>query len=90
MKMVKRKKTKSSEKLEIKNHALVSKHEKCSENEKKQILQKYNIGAKDFPKISINDAALYNIEVKPGYLIKITRDGPVAGKTFFYRIVIEI
>ncbi|GIU69942.1 MAG: DNA-directed RNA polymerase subunit H [Candidatus Woesearchaeota archaeon] len=85
-----RKKKKSSEKLEIKNHILVPKHEKCSESEKKMILQKYSSDLKDFPKININDAALYNLDVKPGDLIKITRESPTSGKAVFYRVVIEI
>lgn len=85
-----KKKKKTSEKLEIMNHVLVPKHEKCSETEKKNILQKYNTEIKDFPKININDAALYNLDVKPGDLIKISRNGYTAGKSFFYRVVIEI
>jgi len=85
-----KKKKKISEKLEIKNHVLVPKHEKCSETEKKSVLQKFSAEIKDFPKININDAALYNLDVKPGDLVKITRDSPTAGKATFYRVVIEI
>ena len=88
--MVKRKKAKNTEKLDIKNHILVPKHEKCSEAEKKRVLEKYDIEIKDLPKISINDAALYELDLKPGDLVKITRNSPVAGKTIFYRVVIEI
>lgn len=85
-----KKKKKTSEKLEIKNHALVPKHEKCSETEKKNVLQKYSAELKDFPKININDAALYSLDVKPGDLVKITRESPTAGNAVFYRVVIEI
>ncbi len=85
-----KKKKKTSEKLEIKNHILVPKHEKCSETEKKNILQKYGAELKDVPKMNINDAALYNLDVKPGDLIKITRESSTAGKAIFYRVVIEI
>ena len=88
--MVKKKRTKSTDKLDIKNHALVPKHEKCSESEKKSILQKYKIDLKDLPKISINDPALYELDLKPGDLIKISRESQTAGKTVFYRVVIEI
>ena len=85
-----KKKKKSSEKLEIKNHILVPKHEKCSEAEKKSVLSKYSADLKDFPKISISDAALYSLDVKAGDLIKITRDSPTAGKAVFYRVIIEV
>jgi len=88
--MVKRKKSKTSEKLEIKNHVLVPKHEKCSESEKKSVLQKYKCDLKDLPKISLSDAALYNLDVKAGDLIKIARESVTAGKSIFYRVVIEI
>ena len=88
--MVKRKKSKSSEKLDIKNHVLVPKHDKCSEAEKKSVLQKYKIDLKDLPKISVNDAALYALDLKAGDLIRITRNSPTAGKSIFYRVVIEI
>lgn len=85
-----KKRKRSSEKLEIKNHVLVPKHEKCSETEKKAVLQKYSTNLMDFPKININDPALYNLEVKPGDLIKITRESPTAGKSIYYRVVIEL
>lgn len=88
--MVKKKKVKSREDLEIKNHVLVPKHEKCSEAEKKRVLEKYAADLKDFPKISINDPALYSLEVNTGDLIKITRESETAGKTVYYRVVIEI
>jgi DNA-directed RNA polymerase subunit H len=88
--MAKRKRTKSSEKLNIKDHVMVPLHEKCSESEKKQILHKYKADLKDFPKINIQDSALYNLEVKPGDLIKITRNSPTAGESVFYRVVIEV
>jgi len=88
--MVKRKKSKSSEKLDIKNHALVPKHDKCSEAEKKSILQRYKIDLKDLPKISINDPALYNLDLKAGDVVKIARKSPTAGESIFYRVVIEI
>ena len=88
--MVKRKKQKSKENLDIKNHVLVPKHEKCSEAEKKRVLEKYRVDLKDLPKISVNDPALYEMDLKPGDLIKITRNSHTAGTSVFYRVVIEI
>ena len=88
--MTKKKRLKTSEKTDIKNHVLVPKHEKCSESEKKQLLQQYKADIKDLPKINIQDAALYNIDVKPGDIIKITRRSPTAGESIFYRVVIEV
>lgn len=88
--MVKKRKSKPTEKLDVSNHVLVPKHEKCSETEKKAILKKYNITIADLPKISINDAAIVDMDLQPGDMVKVTRDSQTAGKSIFYRIVIEI
>jgi DNA-directed RNA polymerase subunit H len=88
--MVKKRKTKPAEKLDVSNHILVPKHEKCSETEKKAVLKKYGVEIKDLPKISINDAAIVDMELEPGDVVKITRNSPTAGKSIFYRVVIEI
>jgi len=88
--MVKKRKSKPSEVLDVSNHILVPKHEKCSETEKKALLKKYNVTISDLPKISINDAAICDLNLEPGDVVKITRDSPTAGVTIFYRVVIEI
>jgi DNA-directed RNA polymerase subunit H len=85
-KMVKKRK----EKLDVSNHVLVPKHSKCSETEKKALLKKYNITIADLPKISINDAAIVDMNLEPGDVVKIVRESPTAGETIFYRVVIEI
>jgi DNA-directed RNA polymerase subunit H len=88
--MVKKRKSKPSEKLDVSNHILVPKHEKCSETEKKALLKKYNVTIADLPKISVNDAAIVDMDLEPGTIVKVTRDSPTAGETIFYRVVIEI
>jgi DNA-directed RNA polymerase subunit H len=88
--MAKKKKTKPTEKLDVSNHILVPKHEKCSETEKKSVLKKYGVELKDLPKISINDAAIVDMNLEPGDMVKITRNSKTAGETIFYRVVIEI
>jgi DNA-directed RNA polymerase subunit H len=88
--MVKKRKSKPTEKLDVSNHILVPKHEKCSETEKKALLKKFNVEIKDLPKISINDAAIVDMNLQPGDVVKITRASPTAGESIFYRVVIEI
>jgi DNA-directed RNA polymerase subunit H len=88
--MVKKRKTKSTEQLDVSNHILVPKHEKCSEAEKKAVLKRYNVTIADLPKISIYDAAITDMNLAPGDVVKITRNSATAGKTIFYRVVIEI
>jgi DNA-directed RNA polymerase subunit H len=88
--MVKKRKSKPTEKLDVSNHILVPRHEKCSEAEKKSLLKKYGITISDLPKISVNDAAIVDMELEPGDVVRITRNSPTAGKSVFYRVVIEI
>lgn len=76
-------------KFEIKDHTLVPKHEKLSEGETTELLNKYNIIKLQLPKISRKDPAIKNLEINPGNIIKITRDSLTAGKTVFYRLVVN-
>ncbi len=86
--MAKRQKQKQEEK-EILQHVLIPLHEKCSQEEKKKVLERYHADLNEFPKISINDPAIRHLSVKPGDLIKITRKDPKAGISIYYRVVIN-
>lgn len=66
-------------------HVLVPKHEKISEEEKEALFERYKISVRELPKIMINDAALADIEVQIGDVIKITRNSPTAGRAVYYR-----
>jgi DNA-directed RNA polymerase subunit H len=71
----------------VSNHALVPKHELCSEEEKKSVLTKYKVQPFQMPRITANDPAIRHLSVKVGDLIKITRKSETAGEATFYRIV---
>ena len=71
----------------VSDHILVSHHELCTEEEKKQILTKYKAQPFQMPRITANDPALRHLSVKVGDLIKITRNSETAGIATFYRIV---
>jgi len=73
----------------ISSHVLIPKHSKLTADEKKQVLEKFNVELKDLPSISKNDSALIDIDVKENDVIKIERDSPTAGKAVFYRSVVE-
>ena len=83
------KKDKMAKKFDIKKHSLVPKHSKVSEKEKKDIIEKYKISVYDLPLIERKDAAIKDLDVKPGDVIKIIRDSPTAGESVFYRCVIN-
>ncbi len=72
---------------DIIKHILVPKHIKLGEDEKKKVLDYYNVGLSQLPKIRAKDPALRGIEVKPGDLIKIIRASPTNVETVFYRVV---
>ncbi len=73
----------------ILKHELVPEHVILNEEEKKALLQQYNITAKQLPKTLTSDAVVKLIGAKPGDVIKITRKSPTAGTTTYYRIVIK-
>ena len=75
--------------INVTSHYLVPKHTKLSESEAKKFLEKYNISIKELPKILISDPAIANFDVKPGDIIKIDRASETAGKTVYYRGVIN-
>ncbi len=79
----------SEENFQVEQHSLVPKHEKLSEEKVKEILAKYNITKRNLPKIKADDPAIKKLEAKEGDVIKITRDSPTAGKSVFYRAVLE-
>lgn len=76
-------------KVNILKHELVPEHVILSEEEKRELLEKYNISEKQLPKILAKDPAVKAIGAKPGDVIKIIRKSPVAGKSVYYRIVVK-
>jgi DNA-directed RNA polymerase subunit H len=76
--------------FKVTDHILVPKHEKLDEEEAEKLLQKYNITKLQLPKISKKDPVLKDMsDIKVGNIIRITRNSGTAGKSFFYRVVIN-
>lgn len=70
-------------------HALIPKHKKISDKEKKDLLDRYTITQNDLPFIFKSDPALIGLDVEAGDVVKIERLSPTAGRTYFYRGVIN-
>jgi len=77
-------------KFDVKKHILVPKHAKLSEKDKQSLIEKYHITVFDLPLISKKDAALHELDVKPGDVVKITRKSPTAGEAVYYRCVVNV
>lgn len=80
----------ASTKIDVAKHILVPKHTKLSEEEAKKVLEKFNVGKRQLPMIRPLDPALRGMDAKPGDVIKIERESPTAGKSEFYRVVINV
>jgi len=85
----KKEKLRSHSEIDITQHYLVPKHEILSEEEKKELLEKYKVKLEDLPKILITDPAISKLNPKPGDIVRIIRMDPVAGESVYYRVVIE-
>ena len=77
------------EQFNITEHFLVPEHIKLTEQEKSELLEKYNISQKQIPMIKITDPAIKHLNVKYGDIIKITRWSPTSKITEFYRMAIN-
>ena len=69
-------------------HIFVPKHEILSEGETEKLLETYGITKKQLPKILKKDPAIKHLGVEREDVIKITRISNIAGKTYYYRVVI--
>ncbi len=75
--------------IDVSKHALVPKHSKISEKEKKDLFEKYVADLRDLPRIYKDDAAIQGLDVKEGDVIKIIRKSITSGEALFYRRVVN-
>jgi DNA-directed RNA polymerase subunit H (RpoH/RPB5) len=73
----------------VEKHILVPKHSLLKDKEKNELFEKYNITGSNLPRILKSDKALDKLDAKEGDIIKIERQSPTAGKTVFYRLVVN-
>lgn len=75
--------------IDVRDHESVPKHEKMTEDEVEDLLEKFDTSKEKLPQIERTDAALKQMDVEEGDVIHIKRDSPTAGKTDYYRIVVD-
>lgn len=75
--------------IDVRDHEAVPTHEKMDEDEVEEVLEKFDTEKDKLPKIERTDAALKQMDVEEGNVIRIERESPTAGKTTYYRIVVD-
>ena len=74
--------------IDIFQSGLVPKHEILSEEEKTELLNKYNISEKQLPRILLEDPVVKKTGAKKGDVLRVTRKSPVAKESYYYRVVV--
>jgi DNA-directed RNA polymerase subunit H (RpoH/RPB5) len=72
--------------INIVNHRDVPHHEVIDENDKKELLVKYNIKQENLPIILRDDAMARYLGLRPGEIVRILRPSPTSGTYVSYRI----
>ena len=73
--------------VNVTKHIFVPKHEILSQEEGKEILEKFKCTRLQLPKILSNDAIAKYYGMKPGQICKITRNSNITGESIYYRLV---
>ncbi|RLF27275.1 MAG: DNA-directed RNA polymerase subunit H [Thermoplasmata archaeon] len=81
--------TENKHQFDILKHELVPHHEILSDEEKKQLIEKYNLTPDQLPKILDSDPVSVSIGAKPGQIVKIIRKSHTAKEAVAYRLVVE-
>jgi DNA-directed RNA polymerase subunit H len=71
------------------SHFLVPEHRVMTEEEKKGLLEKYDIKTINLPNISVKDPVAKTIKAKIGDVIEIKRKSSTAGESNYYRVVVS-
>lgn len=77
-------------KVLVPDHDYVPKHEIMTKDEAQEILERYNCTPTEMPLIFVTDPAIVGLGVRPGDMIRIHRDSPTAGRSIYYRYVVEV
>ena len=68
---------------------LVPRHSLMAEQEVEELLVKYGIVRDKLPKILMMDPCAKALGAQPGQVLKIERESPTAGTSYYYRLVVE-
>ncbi len=71
------------------DHQLVPKHTVASTEEVDLVLEHYGIDKPQLPRILRDDPAVRVLGARPGQVVRIERESPTAGRTYYYRLVVD-
>ena len=71
------------------DHELVPKHTITPDEEIKLVLEHYGIKKSQLPRIYRDDPAVKVLGAQPGQVIRVERDSPTAGRSYYYRLVVD-
>ncbi len=78
-----------AEEAQLTQHFLVPQHIRLTDEQKREVLKKYNISSKQLPMIKISDPAIKDMGLKVNDVILVKRKSPTAKETEYYRLVID-
>ncbi len=78
-----------TEEFKITQHFLVPQHIRLTEEQKKDLLKKFNISVKQLPEIKVNDPAIKDLQVAVNDVIQIKRRSHTAKETDYFRVVVD-
>ena len=70
-------------------HEMVPPHVIAADTEVQMVLDHYGINKTHLPRILVRDPAARVLGARPGQIIRIERESPVAGRSYYYRLVVD-
>ena len=69
---------------------LVPRHTIMSEEDVQELLGKFGIIREKLPQILMMDPCARAVGAQPNQVLKIERESPTAGTSYYYRLVVEV
>ena len=70
-------------------HKLVPEHLKLTEEQKRHLLQNFNISVKQLPMIKLSDPTIKSLNLKVNDVIQVKRKSATAREADYYRVVVD-
>lgn len=75
--------------LKVLDHEMVPRHEILTPQEKKEVLERFNVDKEQLPKVLDSDPVVKETGAKIGDVMRIIRKSQTAGESVYYRVVVR-